>query len=164
MVDFNTFCRRGQLESGDVDIILTHPDRETVASMLVKLVAAARQKGFLVDILSMGSECQVRDDDGEYGKPDQALCVWKQPEGDLFRRVDLVVSPYDTYALAILAWTGSSYFERSIRLYAKKEKQIKVTSHGLFSRIDDRKIPVKSEREAFEVLGLDWLEPHERNC
>lgn len=109
----------------------------------------------------MGSECQDREEEDAHLRPDQALCIWKQPSYDTHRRVDLVVTPYENYPVAILAWTGSAYFERSIRLYAKKQEQLKITSHGIYDRRTNEKL---TERHAFQVLGLDWLEPHQRDC
>ena len=117
-----------------------------------------------MDIITMGSDCKLRDDDDEHLRSDQALCIWRQPGSTICRRVDFVVSPFENYPVAVLAWTGSSHFERSIRLYAKKVMNIKVTSHGLYSRATQKRLSVKSERDAFEILNLKWLEPSQRNC
>lgn len=124
----------------------------------------ADNSGLVIDILSMGSDCQERDGDDDYLRPDQALCVWQQPGSKVIRRVDLIVTPYTNYPISILAWTGSSHFERSIRLYAKKERNLKFSQNGIYSRITDERIPVTSERHAFEILGLKYLEPEERDC
>lgn len=119
----------------------------------------------MIDILSMGSDCQDRDDDDDdYFRPDHAFCVWQQPGSPVIRRVDFIVSPYTNYPISILAWTGSSHFERSIRLYAQKERNLKFSQHGIYSRLTDERIPVTSERHAFEILGLEYLEPEERDC
>jgi len=48
------------------------------------------------------------------------------------RRIDLIISPIDQFPFAILGWTGSRQFIRSIRLYSEREKQMKLSSHGLF--------------------------------
>lgn len=149
--------------------------------MLIKLLDILKQKGkrengscplfltchileYVVDILSMGSNCQLREPDTPHKKPDQAHCVWRQSDDNVFRRVDLVVVPYDDYSISLLNWTGSSHFERSVRLYAKQVMSIKVSPHGFYSQTTGRKLAIASERHAFEMLGLRWLEPEERDC
>ncbi|KAI7852494.1 hypothetical protein BDC45DRAFT_189067 [Circinella umbellata] len=162
-----TICgsyRRGKPESGDVDIVITHKENSVSSKLLVGILDIFKIKGLLVDIITMGSDCKLRDGDDEHLRSDQALCIWRQPGSSICRRVDFVVSPYENYPVAILAWTGSSHFERSIRLYAKKVMNVKVTSHGLYSRTTQKRLPVKSERDAFEILNLKWLEPSQRNC
>ncbi|KAG2222755.1 hypothetical protein INT45_013119 [Circinella minor] len=156
--------RRGKPESGDVDIVMTHKENSVSSKLLVGILDIFKVKGLLVDIITMGSDCKLRDGDDEHLRSDQALCIWRQPGSSTCRRVDFVVSPYENYPVAILAWTGSSHFERSIRLYAKKVMNVKVTSHGLYSRTTQKRLPVKSERDAFEILNLKWLEPSQRNC
>ncbi|KAI7876225.1 hypothetical protein K492DRAFT_210491 [Lichtheimia hyalospora FSU 10163] len=128
-----TICgsyRRGKLESGDVDLVITHHDQAISGSMLVKLLEILKEKEYVVDILSMGSDCQSREPDMPHTKPDQAHCVWRHKDDTVFRRVDLVVVPYDDYPISLLNWTGSSHFERSVRLYAKQVMSIKKTGYS----------------------------------
>ncbi|KAI9259411.1 hypothetical protein BDA99DRAFT_513216 [Phascolomyces articulosus] len=156
--------RRGKPESGDVDIIMTHKENSVSSKLLVGLLEVFKVKELLVDIITMGSDCKLRDGDEKHLRPDQALCIWRQPGSTICRRVDFVVSPFENYPVAVLAWTGSSYFERSIRLYAKKVMNIKVTSHGLYSRATQERLYVKSEQHMFDILNLKWLDPSQRNC
>ncbi len=51
------------------------------------------------------------------------------------RRVDLIVAPASQYAYALMGWTGSRMFNRSIRDYANKEMNMTLTSHGLFDKV-----------------------------
>lgn len=53
------------------------------------------------------------------------------------RRVDLIVVPASQYYYALVGWTGSKHFNRSLRLYAQRQLDMKLTSHGLF---DVRKV------------------------
>ena len=48
------------------------------------------------------------------------------------RRVDLIVCPVDQRPFAILGWTGSRQFLRSIKLYSMREFGYKLSSHGLY--------------------------------
>ena len=48
------------------------------------------------------------------------------------RRVDIIICPIEQHAFALLGWTGSKQFNRSIRLYSEKEFNYKLSSHGLY--------------------------------
>ena len=48
------------------------------------------------------------------------------------RRVDLIIAPYDQYFYALVGWTGNKMFNRDLRLYAERERRMKLTSHGLY--------------------------------
>ena len=50
----------------------------------------------------------------------------------LARRVDLIVVPYNQFFYALVGWTGSRQFNRSIRLYAEKRLNMKLSSHALY--------------------------------
>jgi DNA polymerase/3'-5' exonuclease PolX len=97
-----------------------------------------------------------------YNRTDQALLVWQQPGYRIKRRMDIIITPYHQYYPTILAWTGSKHFEQSLRLYAKKKK-LKIVHHGVFSRVTGDLIPINSEKQVFDLLGLDYLEPEKRD-
>ncbi len=48
------------------------------------------------------------------------------------RRIDFIICPIDQFPFAILSWTGSRQFNRSIRLYCDRELNYKLSAHGLF--------------------------------
>lgn len=48
-------------------------------------------------------------------------------------------------------------FERDLRLYADKVKGIKFDSGGLWQRSNSKEILVKTEKEIFDVLGLEYI-------
>ena len=48
------------------------------------------------------------------------------------RRIDFIITPIDQLPFAILGWTGSRQFERSIRLYSEREFGWRLTSHGIY--------------------------------
>ncbi|XP_071827213.1 DNA-directed DNA/RNA polymerase mu-like isoform X3 [Apostichopus japonicus] len=80
------------------------------------------------------------------------------------RRVDFVMTPASQHAFALMGWTGSRMFCRSIRDYANKEMNMILTSHGLFDKVNNCSLEAKTEREIFQHLNLTYREPHERNC
>lgn len=95
--------------------------------------------------------------------------IFKSPtiHGKL-RRVDIKWYPYRERVFASLYFTGNGYFNRSMRLWARKEG-MQLNDHGLFARSDlECKVgimhnPPSTEREVFDTLGLVWKEPHDRD-
>jgi len=47
-------------------------------------------------------------------------------------RVDLIVAPASQCYYALVGWTGSKHFNRSLRLYAQRRFGRRLTSHSLF--------------------------------
>ena len=77
-------------------------------------------------------------------------------------RLDLIMVPYNQFSFALLGWTGTKHFEREIRRYARAEKQIILTSHGMYSMSTKESFDANSEEEIFGKLGLEYRHPHER--
>ena len=98
---------------------------------------------------------------------------------DTHRRLDIKVYAPQHYAYAMIYFTGNDYFNRSMRCYAKAcgyslcDKGLRKAARSGVSHKDgkyiDNKVAVgrlvvcEEERDVFEVLGLDYKEPHERN-
>lgn len=69
----------------------------------------------------------------------------------------------------MLYFTGSDYFNRSMRLFARK-KGMTLSDHGLCPSIRNKQekvwtgqnIPCFTEEEVFNVLGLTYRPPSER--
>ena len=71
------------------------------------------------------------------------------------RRIDLIISPIDQFPYAILGWTGSRHFIRSIRLYSEKEMQMKLSSHGLYDHKQVSTYEItKSTHSIFSLLCI----------
>ncbi|XP_072042452.1 DNA nucleotidylexotransferase-like [Amphiura filiformis] len=80
------------------------------------------------------------------------------------RRVDLIIAPASQYAYALMGWTGSRMFNRSIRDYANKEMNMTLTSHGLYDKVNFKSLPADTEEDIFNHLKLEYREPVDRNC
>jgi hypothetical protein len=102
-------------------------------------------------------------------------------EKRLHRRVDIKVYSPSQLPFALLYFTGSDLFNRSMRLYAKKIRGpdlrfgYTLNDKGLFPKlgyypnsgetINGPCVPgLCSERDVMEFLRLDWIEPHERTA
>ncbi|XP_007117960.2 DNA nucleotidylexotransferase [Physeter macrocephalus] len=89
-----------------------------------------------------------------------------QQEGKTWKaiRVDLVMCPYEQYAFALLGWTGSRQFERDLRRYATHDRKMMLDNHALYDKTKRIFLKAESEEEIFAHLGLDYIEPWERNA
>ena len=148
--------RRGKQTCGDVDCLITRTDSKPIDGLLEKLLNRLEALGFLRERLSFS------------GKSYMGVC---QVEGrDKSRRIDIKVYPKAEYGFALLYFTGSDYFNRSMRLYAEK-KGYTLSDHGLapVQRIDGKKVskgmvvPCQTEEAVFKALGLPYKTPAERD-
>lgn len=76
-------------------------------------------------------------------------------------RIDIRFVSYDSFYTAVLYFTGSGEFNKIMRNIAK-EKGYKLSEYGLFSLKTNEKIKVKSEKDVFSKLGMEYLEPEYR--
>lgn len=152
---FITICgsyRRELPTSGDVDVIIVHPSvkslNETKTINYIKIfIDALKKKKFIIDSLT---------EDDVYTK---YMGIYKLNNG-LLRRIDIRYMPYDSYYSAILYFTGSKDFNRKMRQVAIT-MGYKLNEYGLF---DENGIPfvIKSEKNIFDLLGMEYLTPHKR--
>ncbi|KAM9847658.1 DNA nucleotidylexotransferase [Aulostomus maculatus] len=79
-------------------------------------------------------------------------------------RVDLVSPPMDCYAFALLGWTGSRQFERDLRRFARLERRMLLDNHALFDKTKKEFLAATTEKDIFAHLGLEYIEPWQRNA
>ncbi|KAM9062199.1 DNA nucleotidylexotransferase isoform X1 [Sarcophilus harrisii] len=182
--------RRGKEFGHDVDFLITSPggEKEQVDQLLQKVTNLWEKQGLLlyydlmestfedlklpsrkVDALDHFQKCflilKLYCQRGDRSK-------WEGPEGSnglqtknwKAIRVDLVVCPYDRYAYALLGWSGSRQFERDLRRYATHEKKMMLDNHALYDKTKRTFLKAESEEEIFSHLGLEYIEPWERNA
>jgi DNA polymerase lambda len=86
------------------------------------------------------------------------------------RRIDIKAYPLDQYGFALLYFTGSGNFNRSMRLFAQK-KGYSLSDYGLNPVIaKDKKdriatgtsVPCPTEEDVFKALNLPYKTPKER--
>ncbi|XP_032985977.1 DNA nucleotidylexotransferase isoform X2 [Rhinolophus ferrumequinum] len=175
--------RRGKKIGHDVDFLITSPEstEEDEQQLLPKVINLWERKGLLlyydlmestfekfklpsrkVDALDHFQKCFLilklhhqRVDSGKSGQ--QEGKTWKAI------RVDLVMCPYECRAYALLGWTGSR-FERDLRRYATHERKMILDNHALYDKTKRIFLKAESEEEIFAHLGLDYIDPWERNA
>ncbi|KDO27464.1 hypothetical protein SPRG_07053 [Saprolegnia parasitica CBS 223.65] len=114
--------RRGKLQSGDVDILITDPLADECV-LLPDLLRELHKRTFLTDDLTTVTEHHT-------GGCDSYMGVCRVDERRPFRRIDLKVYPRRLFGFAQLYFTGSDHFNRSMRAYAK-QKGYSLTDRGL---------------------------------
>ena len=146
--------RRGKKLSNDLDILIESSN----AYSLENTISALQKAGYVADILTQTTH-PVKND------LDKCFFVWKGH--DRMHRVDILVATPVQFPFAMLGWTGTRQFERSLRLYADRERNWHLTSVGLFTK-NGRKVrgaeDVKDERDIFNLLGVTYRPPEDRNC
>ena len=96
--------------------------------------------------------------------------IYQLEPGTPHRRIDMKIYARECFGYAVLYFTGSDYFNRSMRLFARK-KGYTLSDHGLHPafRLRNQKIwegeniPCFTEEDVFKVLGLDYRKPEERS-
>lgn len=183
--------RRGADSSGDIDFILTKPGTSSVSELLPLLhglTRALEAQGVLVATLS-ATRSDARDGSGKWhgccvlplemasnaaaaaaadgapSSPPRSRPIW--------RRIDFLAVPETELGAALIYFTGNDIFNRSMRLLASK-KGMRLNQRGLYRDVllgpgrakvtDGELIEGRDERRIFEILGVQWREPHERWC
>nr|CAD7458976.1 unnamed protein product [Timema tahoe] len=114
-----TICgsyRRGKPDSGDIDVLLTHPSytskdgNSKKSQLLKKVVSLLESIGLITDTISLG--------DIKF----MGVCSIKKARGESdirpVRRLDIRLTPHDQYHCSILYFTGSDLFNKTMRAHA----------------------------------------------
>jgi len=143
--------RRQKLTSNDVDILITTPfileeNKKQEEIIIQKIVIKLHENKFLIDDLTPRATNKYM---GfyQYGKFP-------------IRRIDIRFIPFLSWYPASLYFTGSKEFNVMLRNHAKK-LGYKLNEYGIYK--GNKNILVDSEKEIFELLGMKYLEPQERN-
>lgn len=151
--------RRGKPFSGDVDVILSHPDPRQTLSIVDQIVKSLETEGWVTHTLITNHSTSKRDQEtlplfsgsgGGFDTLDKALVVWQDPRWptvdvdkaanpkaknpNVHRRVDIIISPWRTVGCAVAGWTSGTTFQRDLRRYCKHVKGWKFDSSGVRER------------------------------
>ncbi|KAM9475699.1 DNA polymerase beta isoform 2-T2 [Clarias gariepinus] len=162
-----TICgsyRRGADSSGDIDILLTHPDFTSQSQKQPRLLHAVVEHlesiGFVTDTLSKGDTkfmgvCQLqRGVEGE------------NEEDYDHRRIDIRLIPKDQYYCGVLYFTGSDIFNKNMRTHAL-EKGFTLNEYTIrplgVTGVPGEPLLVDSEKDIFDYIHMKYREPKERS-
>lgn len=142
--------RRGAPTSGDIDVLIRVPDAistKTAKQLLATYVENMKAAGYIEEVLALGEhKCM-------------AICRLK----GVARRLDLLLTPNEEYAYALLYFTGSDQFNVAFRNHSL-QMGYTLNEHRLAPLQDDKPTPplMKKEDDIFRFLGLRYIEPIER--
>jgi DNA polymerase IV len=160
--------RRGSQTSGDIDLIITKPGANL--GMLKSIVVDTLvPRLFKTDFFKASLAA------GNYGSASGSK--WHGASGlpgsTVWRRLDLLLVPWDEMGAALIYFTGNDIFNRSIRLLARK-KGMRLNQYGLFKNVmrdkamtkitEGELVESRSEKKIFEILGVPWRPATDRNC
>ena len=147
--------RRGKEYSGDIDILINHPEYQTQddfkdCSVLGTIINNLKSNGFLIDDLTYNGYTKY-----------MGVCL-NSPKG-IARRIDIRMIPTQSFGCALLYFTGSGQFNINMRRYALK-KNYKLNEYQLTKKINLNliNIEVRDERDIFKKLELEYVEPLDR--
>ncbi|EME45834.1 hypothetical protein DOTSEDRAFT_71509 [Dothistroma septosporum NZE10] len=152
--------RRGKEASGDVDVIVSHPEHDKTQNLVNKIVDSLEEAEYITHVLTVSENASKRGqetlpfraDGGGHGFDtlDKALVVWQDPDypnkdtiraentsaknPNIHRRVDIILTPWKTVGCAVVGWSGGTTFERDLRRYAKNQMGWKFDSSGVRDR------------------------------
>ncbi|GAA5932137.1 uncharacterized protein JCM15063_001131 [Sporobolomyces koalae] len=147
--------KRGQADSGDIDILITRDpteDRKTHSGSIGKIYNILKSEGFFQHILAASEDwsdlaCKVN-----------GLC--RLPGGKM-RRIDILGVPWADMPAALIYFTGNDHFNRSLRLkarhmgYSLNQKclsKLILRDKSGNKLTEGTRIHVTSEREIFDIL------------
>ncbi|DBA04420.1 TPA: hypothetical protein N0F65_010016 [Lagenidium giganteum] len=163
--------RRAKLFSGDCDILITDPDRDD-CTILPELLDRLHASGFLTGMLFAKIDDLTHVTNHHIGGSDTYMGVCRLSKDHPYRRLDIKVYPRRFFGFALLYFTGSDHFNRSMRLFARKkgwslsDKYLKkvVRNKGVGKIEVGESVVCYSEIDVFIALGVEYKDPIERNC
>lgn len=152
------FCgsyRREKDTSGDIDILIS------------KNGYLNPKQNYLVDIIKLLKEPNKKNDNKPLLIDDltdknihtKYMGFTKYKENPP-RRIDIRFVPNESWFSALVYFTGSADLNKKMRSIAKNKK-LKLSEYGL-TKEDGTMLPIKNERDIFDILGIEYLIPRLR--
>jgi len=147
--------RRKKKFSNDIDVL--------IVNKRIKTEEQAKKSGYLELIVNKLKKLNIIVDNlTGYNVKTKFMGFAQLPKKPI-RRIDIRFLGYESYFPALLYFTGSGVFNQKMRLVAESKGYL-LNEYGLYKLKGNKKIkiPVSSERDIFNILGLQYLEPEER--
>lgn len=145
--------------SGDLDVLMTSNNIKTDDDLI------ADDKHYLKNIVKQLTVNNVITDDLTSQGDTKYMGVCKHPKSPIGRRIDIRFIPIDSYYPAVLYFTGSMLLNKNMRTIAL-QKGYTLNEYGLYRLVDghkEQRIVVQTEKEIFDILGILYLDPIDRN-
>ena len=139
--------RRGQNDSGDIDVLITCPGLSSdikLFKFLSKLVKLLKKDNFIVDDLTKTGEKKY-------------MGVCKLKSNLPARRIDIRCVNYDEYYSSLLYFTGSKNFNLLMRQNAI-DMNYSLNEYGLKNKKTGELMKLNSEEELFKILNVPYMD------
>uniref|UniRef100_A0A673GGV8 DNA nucleotidylexotransferase-like n=1 Tax=Sinocyclocheilus rhinocerous TaxID=307959 RepID=A0A673GGV8_9TELE len=170
--------RRGKEFGHDVDFIIKTPEAGQEDVILPAVIKRFKSQNILLysdlqestfDLRKLPTHCFEAMD--HFSKCFLIIKLKREQETDARAgkdwravRVDLVAPPLERFTYALLGWTGSTLFLRDLRRFARLERGKLLDNHALYDKATNTFLPAKTEEDIFAHLGLEYIEPWQRNA
>ncbi|XP_069125481.1 DNA polymerase beta-like [Argopecten irradians] len=179
--------RRGASSSGDIDILMTHPSftsesgkkDQNILDLCVFKTAKAKKSAVtqvVEKLIIEGRGCLWNFIFGKVGQAFSGRCykfmgVCQLGDTDsqkdrAYQRIDIRLIPNDQYYCALLYFTGSDQFNKNMRAHALEQgftlNEYCIRPVGS-TGTPGEPLPVSSEEDIFDYLGMEFKKPDERN-
>ena len=149
--------RREKLLCGDIDVLISKKgtnENDTIHHL-------HRFIKRLKNPLSNNNNNPLLIDDITYKNYETKYMGFLKYKDNLVRRIDIRYVPWDVYYSALLYFTGSAELNKDMRKKAHK-MGYKLSEYGLTKILDDSKVDITSEKDVFDFLEIEYLEPKKR--
>jgi DNA polymerase beta len=144
--------RRGALESGDIDVLISNPNyvnNINDQNYLKKIVKILTKNNLIIDNLTSEGNTKF-------------MGVCKIDESPYAYRIDIRVVNYENYFAALIYFTGSKNFNVYLRNKAL-EHNYSLNEYSLTNMTNGEIKILNSEDEIFQLFNIPYLKPTERN-
>lgn len=155
IVELTGSFRRGEKDSGDIDVLITHPD-DTIdhEQNFKKIIDTFKDNKYVVDIFAQGGK--------------KCLAVCKAKRHKCFRRIDFMMIHKNEFPFALLYFTGSGDFNINMRNFALS-KGYSLSEYGLKCMRGPREgdfvnAGFEKEEDIFQFLDIKFIRPNDRKA
>ena len=143
--------RRGLLESGDIDILISNPkfyiniDKKKYLQKIIKKLVDIN---FIIDKITLKGNTKF-----------MGIC---KLNNSIPRRIDIRVVDYCSYYTSLLYFTGNKNFNIYLRNLALNNNY-SINEYFITDNKNNTLISLNNEKEIFDILKIPYLIPSERN-
>jgi len=137
--------RRGMPVSNDIDVLITHPKQNNS----LKIIINELKKSLITDELTLNGNTKF-------------MGVCKIKESEFYRRIDIRYVEYNSFYSSLIYFTGNKNFNILIRKKALK-LNMSINEYGIINNNNNTVLSIFSEKELFDKINMEYLEPIERN-
>ena len=111
--------RRGKATCGDVDVLIKVGDGDSPHSLLLRIIHELMAMGFLIDHFALPAKhAHDNRDDSDHARHASYMGICRLDQDSRCRHIDIKIYNAQEFPFALLYFTGSDYFNRSMRLLA----------------------------------------------